>query len=466
MFYNVILLYLIITVCFLPGVLASSAPTDAFLNDSIVAVALAAMVTVDGSYLELMDNIAKRTFVRRKRKVVSAIFSELGPYYVHKSYRMDEVHFWKLYNMLKPHNRNKKRKRSKQGSTPNGEIPFTLRLSIAIRYFAGGSPCDLMSSHGVGYADVYRSIWLVVDTINMCPNLSISFPTRTKQRVFAREFEKKSSVGFHNCIGCIDGILIWTNKPSKVYLTKAKLGCKKFFCGRKKRYGLNMQAVCDSKRRFIDIDISHPASTSDYLAFGTSPICKELEKPGFLVEGLCLYGDNAYVNAPYMVTPFKAVSSGPKDGFNFYQSQLRINIECAFGMLVNRWAILRSPLPLNISLCKTTSLVRSLCCLHNWLIDEKHENLPPSTARDRFSSMMRGGDLTNQSIIGNNRVRMNRSLDGGEHYDDMSYEQRRYLERRFDRDVTVPHPREVLMHRLAYLGITSRPQPMGSTTTN
>ena len=72
-----------------------------------------------------------------------------------------------------------------------------------------------------------------------------------------------------------------------------------------------------------------------------------------------------------MLTPFKAVSSGPKDAYNFYQSQLRINIECAVGMLVNRWAVMRSPLALNISLSKTTSLVRCICCLHNWLIDQK-----------------------------------------------------------------------------------------------
>ena len=40
----------------------------------------------------------------------------------------------------------KKRKRSKGGHA-NGGIPMTLRLSIAIRYFAGGSPYDMMSSH-------------------------------------------------------------------------------------------------------------------------------------------------------------------------------------------------------------------------------------------------------------------------------------------------------------------------------
>ena len=146
------------------------------------------------------------------------------------------------------------------------------------------------------------------------------------------------------------------------------------FLWAKKRFGLNMQAICDEKRRFLDIHVAHPASTSDYLAFATSPICKLLETPGFLAEGLCIYGDNAYINAPYMTTPFKAVSSGVKDAYNFYQSQLRINIECAFGVLVHRWGVLRSPLPMNISLKKTTSLVRALCCVHNWLIDQNEVN--------------------------------------------------------------------------------------------
>ena len=88
---------------------------------------------------------------------------------------------------------------------------------------------------------------MIMDMINLCPSLAIKFPSRLKQREFAEEFERKSSAGFNNCIGCIDGILVWTNKPSKLYLLAAKLGAKKFFCGRKKNYGLNMQAICDHK---------------------------------------------------------------------------------------------------------------------------------------------------------------------------------------------------------------------------
>ena len=89
-----------------------------------------------------------------------------------------------------------------------------------------------MVSHGVGYADVYKSIWLIVDAINMCPEFKISFPTsHANQSEIAAGFAAKSAVGFDNCAGAVNGVLIWTKKPSKHVLDEAGLGAKKFFCG-------------------------------------------------------------------------------------------------------------------------------------------------------------------------------------------------------------------------------------------
>ena len=91
-----------------------------------------------------------------------------------------------------------------------------------------------------------------------------------------------------------------------------------FFGGRKKKIGMNLQAICDHELRFIDIDIdvSRPASTSDYLTFCTSSILSNLTKDNFLKPGFCLYGDNAYINTKFMACPFKEISFGPKDGYN------------------------------------------------------------------------------------------------------------------------------------------------------
>jgi DDE superfamily endonuclease len=128
-----------------------------------------------------------------------------------------------------------------------------------------------------------------------------------------------------------------------------------------KKYGLNLQATCDANRRFLDIYIHHPGATSDFLSFQTSSLKTKLEQPNFLHPNLCIFGDNAYVNTKYMATPYKSVSEGPEDSYNFYHSQLRINIECAFGMLCNHFGILRKAIPSQISIAKTCALVMACC---------------------------------------------------------------------------------------------------------
>ena len=86
---------------------------------------------------------------------------------------------------------------------------------------------------------------------------------------------------------------------------------------------------------------------------------------GILAPGLCIFGNNAYLNTPYMAIPFAAVSGGAMDAYNFYHSQLRIRIECAFGILTKRWAILRSAIPVDVTVVKTVALVLALATLHN-----------------------------------------------------------------------------------------------------
>ena len=62
-----------------------------------------------------------------------------------------------------------------------------------------------------------------------------------------------------------------------------------------------------------------------------------------------LFGDNAYLNTPYMATPFTNVAGDAnlvaKDSYNFYHLHLQIQVECAFGMLVQRWGLLRVAMP-------------------------------------------------------------------------------------------------------------------------
>ena len=86
---------------------------------------------------------------------------------------------------------------------------------------------------------------------------------------------------------------------------------------------MNCQAVCDVRGKFLDLSIMYPGSTSDCLAFEGMALYQKLEE-GLLAPGLCLFGDNAYINSLFMATPFPGASGGSKDAYNFYHSQVRI----------------------------------------------------------------------------------------------------------------------------------------------
>ena len=179
---------------------------------------------------------------------------------------------------------------------------------------------------------------------------------------------------------------------------------------------------------------------------------KKLERDGFLGSALsstfggnlCLFGDNAYVQTPYMCTPWKAVSGGSKDAFNFYHSQLRINIECAFGMLVHRWGMLRKPIPMNITVSKTSRLVLALCKLHNFCIDNRDTQVERPQFADASNIVLEGGfalprmdgqgEIWEYEMSESNPDRVSHLLDGGCHRDDHT----RAARRRFRRDKSLP----------------------------
>jgi hypothetical protein len=87
-----------------------------------------------------------------------------------------------------------------------------------------------------------------------------------------------------------------------------------------------------------------------------------------------LFGDNAYLNFHYMMMLYSNVSSGSKDDFIFFHAQLRICVECAFGMLVFCWGILRAAIPMNIYLANMIALIHALAKLHNFCINKENDN--------------------------------------------------------------------------------------------
>jgi hypothetical protein len=90
----------------------------------------------------------------------------------------------------------------------NGPVSTCVRLACALRYFAGGSPYDIMAKYGISHASVLESIWEVIEAVNSYDEFIIEYPaSETAQLKIAREFQNVSKVQFSNCAGAIDGIL-------------------------------------------------------------------------------------------------------------------------------------------------------------------------------------------------------------------------------------------------------------------
>ena len=149
----------------------------------------------------------------RTRRSIWSIMEELGVYGTRRAYRMKRDSFFALFRVLVPHMKGSKGSRKKSGTGPtrrerkydgatNGIIPKTSRLSMALRWFAGGSVWDIVLVHGV--------------SVSACSSLRLQFPqTHEKQQEAAREFYKISKAGFETCVGALYGVLIWTERPTE-----------------------------------------------------------------------------------------------------------------------------------------------------------------------------------------------------------------------------------------------------------
>jgi hypothetical protein len=96
--------------------------------------------------------------------------------------------------------------------------------------------------------------------------------------------------------------------------------------------------------------------------------------------GTYLIGDAAYSVSEKMLVPFTGSqqSNPSNDAHIFYLSQLRIRIEMAFGLMTNKWRILRAPL--QTGLAKSSKVLECCSRLHNFCIDNDGEEFVDSHA--------------------------------------------------------------------------------------
>ena len=282
-----------------------------------------------------------------------------------KRYHMTEASFNKLLDMLREYIEMNKKQSS---CSSRGNVPIIPEVVLAsgLRFLGGVGFAELADIFGHLTSSLRRTVNRFLTAVNCCPRLLIKLPlTSDELKNHVDQWDNLSSAFglFHGVVGAIDGWLACTNKPSSRDVTNQT----DFFSGHYQRYGLNVQAVCDSNLRFIYLSINSPGKTNDAIAFQRCDSLQEwLDK---LPEQYFLIGDNAYQLNSTMLVPFQG-SQKRNDinrSFNFYLSQLRIRVKMAFGQMTTKWRIFRKNL--DFSLHKNTIIIEVAAKLHNYVIE-------------------------------------------------------------------------------------------------
>ena len=123
---------------------------------------------------------------KRKRKDMAEYLGSMDEKLFQRRYRMSKDAFYMLLDIIGDHLPSTGEDR-KRGSTPNGNVTREARLSIALRYCAGGDPLDIASMHGMPDNYVSKNLRGVVDAIHSSPELDINFPKTHEEQMQVME---------------------------------------------------------------------------------------------------------------------------------------------------------------------------------------------------------------------------------------------------------------------------------------
>ena len=316
-------------------------------------------------------------YSKRRRVSWNGLVRNLGPIEFHRHHRISEALFNKIHARIWQHistSAKYARRTCCRGSV--SAVDSRSRLSMLLKHLAGSKMQDIERAHGISRPTVVTSITSVTKAIlKEFPIPPFPFDNAAELKKLADGFRKKSSGElFENVVGAFDGYLLRITKACISKRSRVK-NPSKYYC-RKQFFAINCQVCCDADRKVTYVSMLSPGAVPDTLAFFKSHIHHAIRE-GRIPAPYHFVADNAYPDSDTILTPYTRWDMqhdvrGQMDSYNYYLSQLRINIECCFGMLVNRFPILLNALrTTKLSTAVNTFMV--CCILHNLCIDERLE---------------------------------------------------------------------------------------------
>jgi hypothetical protein len=108
--------------------------------------------------------------------------------------------------------------------------------------------------------------------------------------------------------------------------------------------------------------------------------------------GYSIVDDNAYKPAKYLVPDFGGGDRNNVDNgnCNFYMSQVCIRVQMAFGMMVNKFGMLRNLLRIGVH--RIGPLLQCVAKLHNYMLEENNSYKPQVRKQELLVPTTRDGE--------------------------------------------------------------------------
>lgn len=179
-----------------------------------------------------------------------------------------------------------------------------------------------------------------------------------------------TKTNFPNCLGAIDGKHIRCKNPNNA---------GSLYFNYKKYFSIVLMAAVDANLNFIAIDVRAYGRESDPSVLRESSFGKKLysnllqiPEPKTLpatennIQPFVFVADEAFGLHTNVLRPFPGRGlNETRRVFNYRLSRARRTVECAFGVLANKWRLLHSVILVGPEFCD--DIVKACCILHNFV---------------------------------------------------------------------------------------------------
>ncbi|KAK7501588.1 hypothetical protein BaRGS_00007019, partial [Batillaria attramentaria] len=290
--------------------------------------------------------------------------------------RMDVATFRRLEALVTPLIK-------RQDTVLREAIPAGDRLAVTLRFLASGKSYASLerefriSSPTIGFfvPVVCQAIFTV-----LCSDYLKMPESESQWEQVSEEFGRRWNVP--HCCGAVAG--------KHVALNVLECSSERSSDSGKQFYPVVLYAVVDADYNFIYVDVERSGRLSDAKVFANSSLCSALENntvnlpppsplPGRLPDvPYFLVGDETFPLKPYLMRAYPGRGLDPRERiFNFRLSRARQVVDNVFGIMTERFAVLRKPMCIKPE--RVAKVVLACCALHNMLRAETAKRLysPP-----------------------------------------------------------------------------------------